>query len=272
MAQTKPPFAWQPLTPRGLSAFACAPLGRLWLVQLVVAIMVASVILWFLHRDWYPVVTSAIVELPDQGQIQNGRLEWDGEDPTVLAESPFLSIVVDLAHAGDARTPADLQIEFGLRDIKIYSLLGFSRFHYPGASDIGFNHADLEPWWGAWNPMILGIAALCTIAALFISWSILATLYFLPIWLLAFYADRKLDVGGSWCLSGAALMPGALFFTAGIALYGLGTINLVSLGMAFALHYIIGWIYLVLGTRALPRRPEITSGKSNPFVDGEKKN
>jgi hypothetical protein len=126
MAQTKPPFAWQPLTPRGISAFAFAPLGRLWLVQLVVAMFVAGVVIWFIHRNWYPVIASAITELPDQGQLHNGKLEWDGYEPIVLAESPFLSIAVDLEHAGDARTPADLQAEFGERDLKIFSLLGFT--------------------------------------------------------------------------------------------------------------------------------------------------
>jgi hypothetical protein len=265
VVQTKPPFAWQPLTPRGISAFAFAPLGRLWLVQLVVTMFVAGIIIWFIHRNWYPVIASAITELPDQGQLHNGKLEWDGYEPTVLAESPFLSIAVDLEHAGDARTPADLQAEFGERDLKIFSLLGFYRINYSHDSDTGFNHPDLEPWWGAWNPMLLAITGLITIANLFINWSILATLYFLPAWLGAFFANRDLTLAGSWRLSGAALMPAALFFTFAIILYGLGTINLVSLGMAAALHFILGWIFLILAVRALPPHPDST-GKGNPFT------
>jgi hypothetical protein len=271
MAQSQPLFAWQPLTPRGIAAFACATIGRLWLVQLAAGMLVAGVIVWFTHRDWYPVITDAIAELPDEGQLRNGGLEWNGDESIVLAESPFLSIAVDLEHSGDARTPADLQVEFGERDLKLFSILGFSRINYSRSSNLGFNHTDLEPWWGAWNPVLLAITALCTIATLLVTWAVLATIYFLPVWLGAFYGDRELRLAGSWRLSGAALMPAALFFTVGIILYGLGIINLVSLGMAFALHFIIGWIYLVLGARTLPRHPE-NSGKNNPFTENEKKN
>ena len=38
------PFAWEPLTPYGVAAFARATPGRLLLVQLVVALLAAGVI------------------------------------------------------------------------------------------------------------------------------------------------------------------------------------------------------------------------------------
>jgi hypothetical protein len=113
--------------------------------------------------------------------------------------------------------------------------------------------------------MLLAITALIMIANLFINWAILATLYFLPAWLGAFFANRDLTLAGSWRLSGTALMPAALFFTFAIILYGLGTINLVSLGMAAALHFILGWIFLILAVRALPPHPD-SAGKANPFT------
>src|SRR5579871_2922000 len=51
-----PPAAWEPLTPYGVAAFARASLGRLLLVQLLVAIAAGGLTVWFLHHAWLPVV------------------------------------------------------------------------------------------------------------------------------------------------------------------------------------------------------------------------
>src|SRR5687767_9056439 len=42
------PAAWQPITFRGVAAFAGAKLGRLLLVQLIVALLTAGAVGWFL--------------------------------------------------------------------------------------------------------------------------------------------------------------------------------------------------------------------------------
>src|SRR5512140_1083235 len=101
--QQNRPLAWQPLTPRGVAAFADVSLGRLLPVQLVVALIVAGTGVWFLHTAWFPVITTAIRLLPDRGQIQAGRLDWQEPSPSVLAQGRFLAFVVDLRHEGTAR-------------------------------------------------------------------------------------------------------------------------------------------------------------------------
>ena len=124
-------FAWQPLTLRGVAAFARASFGRLLLVQLIVALLAAGTVVWFLHHAWFPAVSDAVRALPTEGAISSGRLNWPVSSPAWLAEGRFLALVVDLEHAGEARSPAHVQIEFGRTDFKVYSLFGSLRIAYP---------------------------------------------------------------------------------------------------------------------------------------------
>ena len=104
------------------------------------------------------------------------------------------------------------------------------------------------------------------------SWAVLATVYFLPVWLLGFLTNRDLNFRGSWKLSGAALLPGALLMTAGILLYDFGALDLVQFGFLFAAHLALAWIYLFFSQLFLPRmESEGAAGKSvrarRPFID-----
>ena len=67
-------------------------------------------------------------------------------------------------------------------------------------------------------------------------------------------------------MAGAGLMPGALFFTLGILLYGLEALNLIHLGIIFLLHLVIGWVYLVLSPLFLRRWQALPSLPRNPFA------
>src|SRR5205809_700644 len=98
-AETLAP-AWQPLTPRGVAAFARAPWWRLLLVQFLFAITVGAAAMWFLHTGWYPTIREAIRHLPDQSEIRAGRLAWTNASPQLLAEGHFLALSVDLNHTG----------------------------------------------------------------------------------------------------------------------------------------------------------------------------
>ena len=155
----KAQFAWQPLTVRGVAAFARASLGRLLLVQFIVALLAAGTVVWFLHKAWFPTIGEAIRRLPPQGEIRSGRLDWQGATPARLAEGRFLAIAVDLDHTGEARSPAHVQVEFGRTDCKVFSLLGYVQGAYPRGWAVAFNRTELGPWWGAWAPAILAIVA-----------------------------------------------------------------------------------------------------------------
>jgi hypothetical protein len=98
------------------------------------------------------------------------------------------------------------------------------------------------------------------------SWTVLATVYVLPVWLGGFFANRDLNLRQSWKLSGAALMPGALVMIAAILFYGLGVLDLVRLAAASGAHIVIGWIYVIGGVWASPKLIPGARVSENPFT------
>jgi hypothetical protein len=261
--------AWEPLTPRGVAAFARASCGRLWLAQLIVALLAGGVTVWFVYQDWLPVVREAIRRLPVEGEIRDAKLDWRGDSPAQLAGNHFLRLAVDLNHGGGLGHEGHLQIELGRTNIEVFSLLGYLKADYPRNSVLPLNRARLAPWWGAWEPAILTGTGLLTTLALMLAWTALATLYCAPVWIIAFFQNRDLNFRQSWRLAGAALMPGAFFLLAAMLSYGFGWLDLIQLGAAFGLHFVIGWIYLFLGPMFLPRDADVPKVKSDPFADSK---
>jgi hypothetical protein len=258
-------FAWEPLTPRGVAAFARATFGRLLFVQFIVAVFAATSVVWFLDHSIFPVVKTAIQNLPTAGEIRSARLDWRGDSPQMLAEGSFLALDVDLNHTGKINSTADLQIEFGQESVRVFSLLGYAEIFYPPDEIVSFNRPELEPLWGAWRVEILFLAAAAAVLALLLSWWLLATIYFLPVWLLGFYINRNLNFRACWKLSGAALMPGGLLMAAGIFLYDFGFLDLVEFGFVFSAHFVLGWIYLFVSLLFVPGIPAALP-KGNPFA------
>ena len=147
----------------------------------------------------------------------------------------------------------------------LISLLGKLPIEYPRGYVIAFNRGELDPWWGAWAPFILAISALAVMFALMLTWALLALVYAPISWLVAFFANRELSFPGSYRLCGAALMPGALWMIASIALYGLGVMDLLRLLIATAAHFVIGWVYVVGAPFWRPRVPDPSTKPGNPF-------
>ena len=266
MASPQPlPSAWEPLTPRGVAAFARATSGRLWLVQFLVAFVVAAAGVWFLHDAWCPAVRAAIEQLPDEGRIHFGKMTWRGESPQLLADGTFLAFNVDLEHTSDWRSPAHVQVEFGKETFLMRSLSGYAEMRYPAKCIISFNRKELKPWWGAWQPALLAGTALVVVGGLLMVWLVLETLYAVPVWLLAFFANRDLRLHEACRLAGAALMPGALLMAAGILLYNYGVLDLVGLVFIAGGHFVLAWIYLFASPLFLPKHPA-ASARRNPFA------
>lgn len=259
-------IAWQPLTPRGVLAFARAPWMCLFVVQFVFAFVAAVALVWFLRSAWFPTVRQAISQLPDQGEMQSGKLNWTGGSPMLLAEGHFLAFVVDTNHSGTLRSPAQIQVEFGRNDIYFYSLAGYREWPYPPDWNFGFNHTDAQAWWGAWAPPIQWLAFGGMLAWCLAGWMGLATIYFLPVWLAALFANRDLKLGQCWKLAGAALMPGAVLMILTIFSYGFGLLDLVQLSVITGLHIILGWVYLVWCVRISPKVAAAAAPSENPFV------
>jgi len=258
-------FAWEPLTPRGVASFARAKISRLLLVQFIIALLAAASVVWFFDKCCFPTISAAIQKLPATGEIRSGKMDWHDDSPQLLAEGKFLAFDIDLDHSGQIHSTADAQIEFGRDSIRIFSLLpGYWEIFYVPNRAAPFNRTELEPLWGAWEAEILFIAGVAVTVGLLLIWWLLATVYFLPVWILGFFANRDLNFRASWKLCGAALLPGALMMAAGVLLYGFGFLDLVQLGLLVAAHFALGWIYLLLSQVFLPRISE-TKVKGNPF-------
>ena len=255
-------FAWEPLTPRGVAAFAGAGFGRLLLVQFIVALLAAGVVAWFINNNCFPILTTAVQKLPAAGEIRAGQLNWQSHSPELLGQGHFLALDVDLDHSGQIGPASDVQIEFGRKTVRIFSLLGYLEWNYPPEYVIAFNRTGVEPLWGAWAMELLLLAMAAVTVCLLLCWWLLATIYFTPLWLLGFFANRDLNLRQSWRLAGAALIPGALLMAAAVLLYNFGFLNLVSFGFVFAAHFVMGWIYQFVSLLFLPGLP---AQKRNPF-------
>lgn len=262
-ALAEPKFAWEPVTPRGVAVFARASYERLLVVQCLVALLSVGAVLWLLADGVFPTISAAIDRMPDGGALQGGVLDWRGTNPIMLAEGNILALSVDLEHGGALRSPADFQLEFGKKSVRAFSLLGEMQTPYPSDYIIAANRPEARPAWRAWSPEILGLTAACVFFGLLLVWTILATLYTLPVWLISFFANRDLGLAASWKLAAAALLPGALFQALAIIAYDFGWLDLVQLGGAFGLHFVIGWLYLVVSPVFLNRTQP--GDKKNPF-------
>jgi len=259
----EPTFAWEPLTPRGVAAFARASFERLFVVHALFALLAAAVLGWILSQEIYPTIATAIDQLPATGDIRAGRLNWNGDSPVLLAEGNVLALSVDLEHGGSIRSPADFQFEFGRNSVRVFSLFGETELAYPPDYWFAANHTDAHPAWGAWSPVVLVSVIIGTFISLLLTWMVLATLYCVPVWVICFFSNRDLGLGASWRLAGAALMPGAMLISVALLLYVMRAFDLIQLLYAFGMHFIIGWIYLFVSPMFLNR--VLPGEKKNPF-------
>ena len=275
--QALPP-AWQPLTFRGVAAFSQTRIGRVLLLQSLVALLAAMAVLWCLHSTWFQRALEAIRALPVTGSIENRVLISPRNSPEPLAVDGFLAISINLDQTAGRGSASDVRLEFHRTDYTVCSLLGCLKFDYP-ERPLPFNQPDLEAWWGAWRWTIFVSVVSAAVAFLFVSWFFLATCYALPAWFIAYFKDRDLSLAGSWKLAAAALLTPALFMAGFIVLYALNAVDLVRLLVLWCLHVPLGWVYLYGALVRLPMTAQAADRKANPFGgpvekkrDGESKN
>ena len=113
----------------------------------------------------------------------------------MLAEGKFLAFDVDLDHSGQIHSTADVQIEFGEDSIRIFSTAArlFGDFLIPGPRSRRSTARNSNRFGARGRRKFLFIAAAAAPPGLLVSWWLLATVYFLPVWLLGFFANRDLN-------------------------------------------------------------------------------
>jgi hypothetical protein len=260
-----PAAGWQPLTFGGVAAFAAARVGRLFVVELLTAVLVSGAVVWFLHRAYSPVIFQALDQMPETARIFRGRLE--GVPRALLSESKFLAVAVTPEADQEIGQGADLQIQFRQSDFCASSVFRSDwglEFPYGTGTSLELGRSQLEPWWGAWQPVVWAVIGLALIPALFLTWALVAAVYMVPALAISWFADRHLSWTGAWRLCSAALMPGAFLVGAAIISYGWRALDLLGLSLFFMAHLIMGWVYLVGGVYATP--PLFSEAtKRNPF-------
>jgi hypothetical protein len=262
-----PPAAWQPLTFGGVAAFAGARTSRLLVFELAAAFLTAACLVWFLQRAYCPIILQAIQKMPDTARVAQGTLQ--GVPDTLIAESRFLGIAARPRSGGEIGQGADLQIELCQSEFTVRSIFwpdwGLV-FPYQRGRVINLARSNLEPWWSAWKPVLLIATGAAAVICLLLSWAVLAALYTGPAKFIAFFADRYVTWRGAWRLASAALLPGSLVLTGALVLYGWGALDLVGLSFFFAIHFIIGWTYLLGASCKVPRL-KLDDSKRNPFTE-----
>jgi hypothetical protein len=265
-ASSPPPAAWQPLTFGGVAAFASARLGRLVLVGVLTAVIFGAGLVWFLQRDYSPVILQAIQKMPETARVAGGKLQ--GVPVRLISESKLLAVAVTSESAADIGQGADIQFQLRQTDFCIGSIFRPDwglEFDYGAGASLKLSRATLEPWWGAWQPVFLTAAGLGAVMLVLVAWILLSAIYMAPAKFIAWFADRRLSWSGAWRLCFASMAPGALVLTFALVLYGWLMIDLLQLSFFYVAHLVMGWVYVAGGVcaspRLFPRAPE-----KNPFA------
>lgn len=263
--------AWQPLTPAGVAAFANASFRRLAACTAVVLLALGLSIASFVATAWLPVIDRSVGELPQGIFLHQGRLIHVDPQPRMLAEGPALSLALTPGRSVGLGSLSDVEIEFGDRRIFICSLLGCLVAPYPGTAEpVALERMEVQSWWGAWRPAIWFGLSLAALIPAVLAWLFQATLYAVPLWMIAFFKDRSLNLPGAWRLAAAAVLPGILFLSVAIVSYGLQVLDLVRFLACVIVHLLVIWTFAVAAVFRLPKYviPGL-DGRSNPFTTAE---
>ncbi len=254
---------WQPFTGRGVSAFRVATFRRVLAFQLVTALLSAALLVWVVRRTWFPIVVRGTDRLPEAASIADGTLHWPDTEPVRLAENVWLDWIITPTNRTELGQTADLQVELRPRELRINGLAGHLALPYRRDVDVPLGRIEASARWGAWSWVLLtGLGVATTLTLLALWWS-LATLYTLPVLILAILMGRRARLLGTWRIISAALLPGALFADWSILAYGIGAVRLPGFAILFTLHLVVGWVWLVWGLSHCPRAG--SREPDNPF-------
>ena len=256
---------WLPITFSGVASLALGPKWRFRVVRLILAVASSVVVTWYWQAVVARSIRSSVWHLTSQGAIQGGRLEWTGPPTAVLCESPHLSILISLNGGEEAGQVTDFQIELGRTAFRFRSMFGKFALPYRPEWRLDLRRETLEPWWGAWEPALLAGVFCASVLGLHLIWMSLGAFYGLGMWLYVLYLDRAAGWGVCWRASQAALVPGALLIDLAIVGYSVAQIDLLGFLFAAGLHFVVGWIYLILAPWHFPRVKPAPRSR-NPFA------
>ncbi len=258
-------FSVNPFTFRGVASFAHAPFWGLAAISLSLALLLSGLALHWVNRAIIPPIRQAVEGLPTQAQLKAGILTWPEAAGPLLCEGPFLSLAVNPSDSRLMGQSADFQLDFRRDRFLLRTVLGEWSYSYDDRWALSLARAEVEPWWGAWQPFIQGGVFIGTFLFLQLSWlglSIGASFFVRGSGVML---RRNIAWLGSWQLSYAALFPGAMLMGLAIILYTTLQLSLTGLMILMPTHLIVGLLYLIGGTVVLPPRAREVSRIPNPF-------
>ncbi len=253
-----------PLTFGGVAAYSRATPGQCALRCGIWAAVCAALWGWSIGSAWIPGVELALSKLPEKVAFRAGRLAWPTPHPILLANDRFLSLIVNPGAEPTVDRTSDIQVEFGVSELRCRSFLGWIRFPYPAALDGDFGRDSALPWWDAWKPSLLVALALILWLLLLISWTVIGSAYTMPALVIARILRKRATVSQVWRICVAAMLPAGAFVTVAAISYASNRIGLLLLCVFWAGHWVVGWIYLVGGIACFPKPPAGPSAVSGP--------
>lgn len=259
-------FAVNPFTFRGVASYAHAPFWCLALISLPLALVISSVALHWVNRAIVPPISHAIEQLPTRANLKAGILTWPEDATPILSEGPFLSLAVNPSDARPLGQNADFQLDFRRDRVLLRTILGELNVSYEKSWTVGLARAEVEPWWGAWEPLMQGGIFFGMFLFLQLSWFGLATGATLGVRMLALLLHRHVTLAGSWKLSYAACFCGAMLMGLAILLYTYLQLSLTGLMILMPAHLVVGVVYLIGATIVLPSTSRVRLRAPNLFV------
>ena len=240
-----------------------------WLAtwQCIFASLTGLVAVWAFHVAWARGLERAISNLPDEARIEDGRLHWPDDRPTILHQGPFLAVVVDPSGLREYGLATDITLSLEADRLGVRSLLGWFALRYPPTLDLSLARLDATGKVSAWrSPFYIGLG-LATAASLFAIWTGLSIVYGAVVWAAAAVLGRPIPFRVARRLAGASLLPGCLLMIAAMILYATRQVSLVGFLLTLPLHIVVGWVYCAGGWSRL-QNPNSPPGDSreNPFV------
>src|SRR5262245_16259607 len=218
-----------------------------WLLasQVMAALGMAILVVWFLDKAWGSAVEGAIGALPAEGAVAQGRLHWSGTEPVLLHDNGWIALSVDPRGASDAQAPgSDLLVRFRLEEVDVRSPLGWMHRTYEPGWNLPLGRLDAAAAWAAWRiPLLLTLGLIVWVGLLVVWWT-LSAFYAVPAWLVAWLSSRPADLGYCWKLAGWSLLPGCAVMALAIGGYASARLGFMGLFAAYLLHFVVGWVYL----------------------------
>ncbi|MFM1943401.1 MAG: hypothetical protein RI897_2383 [Verrucomicrobiota bacterium] len=269
MSATSSATPWQPLTLGGVAAFATGGWFHFLLLQLVMVLVAAGVGFAFFVTACFPVLDSAVAQLPEEAGFRDRKLVWSGEPAVVLGETGLISLGVNAVEARSPGTTADLEVLFAPEGVQLTSWFGHWFIPYWSGWKVELTQKSARAWWAAWRRVVALVFGL-VMGVLSVLWvSLSALLLGLPVWVLGRGLSRQLSFSGAWRLVVASFCPPGLILLVAVLLYETGRMGFLSLLVAGVFHFLALGFYLFLAPWYVPRVVQ-AGGKVNPF-EGEER-